>query len=121
MICEENNRPLKTISPESMLRLQRYEWPGNVRQLRNVLEGMIIMTPEDHIDIEHLPEPVRETSGAASLESVISACMPLAAIEREVICRTLERTGGNRTETSKILGVSSRTLQRRIKEYDLPY
>ena len=118
-IAEENQRPVCDITPEALARLQGYDWPGNVRQLRNTLESVIIMSARETIDLVDFPEPFRETRSAPPLVSLIATGMPMAEIEKEVIRQTLMRTNGNRSEASKILGISTRTLQRRIKEHNL--
>jgi len=115
-LAAENNRPAREITPTAMARLQSYDWPGNVRQLRNLLESVIVMSTRDVIDVVDFPEPIHESSSEPSLQSLIAMGMPMAEIEKEVIRQTLQRTGGNRSEASKILGISTRTLQRRIKE-----
>ncbi len=118
-IAKDNNRPVREISPTALARLQGYDWPGNVRQLRNVLESVIVMSTREIIDVVDFPEPIREANSAPPLQSLIAMGMPMADIEKEVIRQTLQRTGGNRSEASKILGISTRTLQRRIKQHNL--
>jgi DNA-binding NtrC family response regulator len=118
-IAGENNRPVRDITPQAMARLQSFDWPGNVRQLRNVLESVIVMSTREIIDIVDFPEPIRESDSTPSLQTLIAMGMPMSEIEKEVIRQTLQRTGGNRSEASKILGISTRTLQRRIKQQNL--
>lgn len=120
-LAARHSRPVRDVSPEALARLQNYDWPGNVRQLRNTLESVIVLSTRETIDVADLPEPLKEVSGGPTLQSLISAGTSLPEIEREVIRQTLERTGGNRIETAAILGISARTLQRRIKEYNLPF
>ena len=115
-ITTENGRPTCEVSAEAMDRLKQYDWPGNVRELKNTLEGIIVLLPRDRIDVVDLPEHLRE---ASRTQSVIQPGMTMEAIEKEAMRRTLEQTKGNRTEAAKILGVSVRTLQRKIKEYEL--
>jgi DNA-binding NtrC family response regulator len=119
-IASESNRPTHDITPAGLALLQGYDWPGNIRELRNTLESVIVMSTREVIDAVDFPPPIREAASTPPLQALIAMGTPLAEIEREVIRQTLESTGGNRTEASKILGVSTRTLQRRIKEYDLP-
>ncbi len=119
-IATENNRQVHDISPEALARLQSYDWPGNVRQLRNTLESVIVMSHREVIDIVDFADPIREAHSSPPLQALIAMGMPMADIEKEVIRQTLIRTGGNRSEASKILGISTRTLQRRIKEHNLP-
>lgn len=118
-IAEENNRPTCDITTAALELLQGYDWPGNVRQLRNMLESVIVMSTRETIDVMDFPAPIRESASAPPLQTLIDLGMPMADIEKEVIRQTLLRTGGNRTEASRILGLSTRTLQRRIKEHDL--
>jgi DNA-binding NtrC family response regulator len=118
-IAAENQRAVRDISPEALARLQAHDWPGNVRQLRNMLESVIVMSTREIIDIVDFPEPIRQADSAPPLQALIAMGMPMAQIEKEVIRQTLIRTGGNRSEASKILGISTRTLQRRIKEHSL--
>lgn len=120
-LASKHKRPVRDISPEALARLQNHSWPGNVRQLRNMLESIIVLSTREIIDVADLPDILKNVSDAPTLQSLISAGSSLPDIEREVVRQTLERTGGNRAETAQILGISGRTLQRRIKEYNLPF
>jgi DNA-binding NtrC family response regulator len=117
-ITKENERPRIEISPEAMDVLVHFRWPGNVRELRNTLEGIIVLSPRERIEVTDLPEHIR---GAASAQMVIRSGMKMADIEKEAIRVTLEQTNGRRAEAAKILGLSVRTLQQKIKEYGLPF
>lgn len=117
-IARENRRPVRDIAPEALDLLLAYNWPGNVRELRNTLEGIIVLSTRERIDVADLPEQLRQ---AASAQAVIRRGMTMAEIEKEAIRRALEQTGGRRTEAAKALGLSVRTLQRKIKEYQLPF
>lgn len=118
-LAQENKRQARDISAEALRTLQGYDWPGNVRELRNVIEGMIVMSDRDVLDVADLPAKMKEQPHHPPLESMISAGMPMADIEKEAIRQTLLRTNGKRTEASRVLGLSIRTLQRRIKQYAL--
>lgn len=120
-LAARHKRPVHDVSPAALARLQNFDWPGNVRQLRNTLESIIVLSTRELIDVADLPVPLRDVSDAPTLQSLISAGTSLPDIEQEVIRQTLERTDGNRVETARILGISGRTLQRRIKEYNLPF
>jgi DNA-binding NtrC family response regulator len=117
-IARENQRPTRDIAPEALDLLLAYNWPGNVRELRNTLEGIIVLSTRERIEVADLPEHLRQN---ASTQAVIRHGMTMADIEREAIRRTLEQTGGRRTEAAKLLDLSVRTLQRKIKEYNLPF
>lgn len=120
-IASANRRPVREISPEALASLQGYSWPGNVRELRNVLERTIVMSNREVIDVADLPEPIRLGDTSHNLQELMAIDMSLADIEKEVIRHTLERTGGDREQASKILGISRRTLHRRITKYGWKY
>jgi DNA-binding NtrC family response regulator len=117
-IARENQRPTRDIAPEALDLLMAYNWPGNVRELRNTLEGIIVLSTRERIEVADLPEHLRQ---GASAQAVIRHGMTMTEIEREAIRRALEQTAGRRTEAAKILDLSVRTLQRKIKEYNLPF
>jgi two-component system response regulator HydG len=102
-----------------------YEWPGNIRQLRNTIRTMVVMSDRDKIDVHDLPPEinrVRQLPGGSSVATsqIKSASnMPLNEIERQAIIDTLAKTGNNREKAAKLLGIGERTLYRKIKEYNL--
>jgi DNA-binding NtrC family response regulator len=118
-IAAENNRSARDVTPEALALLKGYDWPGNVRQLRNVLESAIVMSSREVIDVVDLPEMVRGARPAYSVASVAKAGMTMSEIEKEAIVQALKRTDGNRTRASEMLAISVRTLQRKINEYGL--
>jgi DNA-binding NtrC family response regulator len=118
-ICRQNQLPPRRLTASALDALVRYPWPGNVRELMNTLEAVVVATNSDTIDLEHLPAQATErsltgTSGAAQL-----AGRSLAEIEAEAIRSTLALVDGSRTEAARLLGVSIRTLRRRIREFGL--
>jgi len=133
--ARENDRPGLRIAPEALKALTRADWEGNVRELRNTIESLVVLTPSDSIDFDDLPEEIRRfggapTAAAAGADRVPEAVraegsreieIPVGAtmdeIERRAILRTLESTGGNRTRAAELLGIGLRTLQRKLKEY----
>jgi DNA-binding NtrC family response regulator len=118
-LAEESRRPVRDITPAALARLQGYEWPGNVRQLRNVLESVIVTATREIIDVPDLPEPVRQARPVSMRRSLVKPGMTLEALEKEAIRVALRQTDGNRTRAAEQLGISLRTLQRKIKEYGL--
>ncbi len=115
-ISQANNRAVKEISSEVRTCLLNYHWPGNVRELRNTLENMIVMSLKDCIELEDLPVHI---TGATMSQPILRPGMSLQELEHEAIRRTLELHNGRRKETAVALGISVRTLQRKIKEYNL--
>jgi two-component system response regulator HydG len=118
-----HGKTIKSMSTAARRRLMAYEWPGNVRQLRNVIESMVVVDYDQVLDVDDLPP---ELAGAAetpsepasgTLASLVGK--PMEELERLFIGETLRFTGGNREEAAKMLGIGERTLYRKIKEYQL--
>jgi two-component system response regulator AtoC len=104
-------------SDEALDRMLRHAWPGNIRELRNVLErAMIVGRGADRIEAQHLPAEVRDSSAPSTDHHVARS---LAEIERAHIERTLRAHGSNRTHAARELGISRATLIKKIKEYGL--
>ncbi len=118
-LATETGRPVRDISPEVMALLKGYDWPGNVRELRNLLEGIIVMSTREVIDVDDLPEGIRGATPERSFVPDVRRGMTMEEIEKEAIRQALEVTDGSRTEASKLLGISTRTLQRKVQRYDL--
>ena len=112
---EHGKGPL-TVSPEALEKLKSYHWPGNVRQLRNIIETVVVFSSGSTIRVEDLP-PELFSSRQEKLEFEMG--VPLDELERRAILKTLELTAGNRSKAAEILGISRRTLIRRIKELGL--
>jgi len=119
-LCRANDIPPKELSPESLFVLLNYRWPGNVRELKNLLESLVITVPGHRIEANDLPPPVRGKEPIEKILPRVEAGMTLRQVEKDLIQKTLARTEGNRTRAAKILQIGVRTLQRKIKEYDLP-
>jgi len=107
-------KPGLGISGEAMAMLQAYQWPGNVRELRNVVIGAAVFATGTEITPEDLPEDVRQDGFSSSLANL----SVLGEAERTAITRVLESSSGQMHAAEK-LGISKRTLQRRIKSYGL--
>ena len=102
--------------------LASYEWPGNIRQLRNVIRTMVVMSDRDKLDVQDLPPEinrVRQLTGSSNSQAKSASEMPLNEIEKQAIIDTLAKTGNNREKAAKLLGIGERTLYRKIKEYNL--
>jgi transcriptional regulator with PAS, ATPase and Fis domain len=110
----------KEISPEALTLLQGYSWPGNIRELRNVIERATLLSGADPIGAEHLPvEKMQRTFVRPATHDGEAEALK-GADERERIIAALERAGGNQSQAAAILGVSRRTLINRLSQYDLP-
>jgi len=119
--CQEHGKPVKRLGAEAMEMLARYPWPGNVRQLRNVMESVVIFHQGEEIAPVDLPVEVRESTTVstvgAPVQAVVGGPRTMADIERQAILETLDRTGGHRAKAADVLGIGLRTLQRKLKEY----
>jgi DNA-binding NtrC family response regulator len=118
------NRPQLDLSKEARQRLQAYAWPGNVRELRNCLERAAAISVSDTIEANQIPFLGENGGGAVSrgAQSAAAVLQPapvtLEELEREHILRVLKESDGNRERTAAILGISSRTLYRKLREYE---
>lgn len=125
---EENAKDIRELTSEALSCLMEYHWPGNVRELRTAIEHGVVLSPGPKITVRHLPQRIREHSrgpdspgtspAAAGPDSDISD-LNIAAMEERFIRIALQRTNNNRTEAAELLGMSRRTLQRRLKEMGL--
>ena len=113
------NRSVPAIEQDFLRRLTSYSWPGNVRELRNVMENIMIFLEGDSIGSEILPPNIAGSSKPANSSQGLGLGHTLHEAEIYLIRQTLEAHGGNRTRAAEALGISRRTLQRKIKELDL--
>lgn len=111
---------IQRLSEKLIQFILQYDWPGNVGQLRNMLEGMIILSSEKVLDISHVPKDFITVSSVASGGKLhIIPGVPILEYEKEIIRENLKSTGGNRDKCARLLGISERTLYRKIKEFNL--
>jgi two-component system response regulator HydG len=116
---EKNKKSMKGFLPKTIDTLMRYDWQGNIRELENVIERAVLLCRSEYITPKDLPPPLQgEEVGEQSIISIPQG-MTLEQVEKEAIIQTLEETGGNRTQTAQILGISRKTLQNKLKEYGL--
>ncbi len=120
-----NQKQIRGVSPAARRRLLSFDWPGNVRQLKNVVESMVVVDYDGLLDIDDLPEELAEPGERQSTGDVSTASLsglvgkPLEELEKLFIAETLHFVGNNREEAAKILGIGERTLYRKIKEFGL--
>jgi len=120
-ICERDGKAFRPLSPEAMETLLRYDWPGNVRELKGAIDSGVTLATGNQITVRDLPLTVRGASaGLASREGANQDLVNIHDNEIRLIMRALDESGGNRTEAAKKLGISRRTLHRRLKELQLP-
>jgi len=111
----KNQKTIKGFTPKAMDRLIRYDWPGNVRELMNAVERGVVLSKADYIDDTDMP--FFSSSGKDANKIDVPTDMPLEEMERATILRTLESVGGNKSEAARRLGVTRRTLHKKLKKY----
>jgi DNA-binding NtrC family response regulator len=123
--ARENNKIISEITPEAMNALQLYPWPGNVRELRTAIERAVVLARGDKITPRDLPPAVgamvqtAHEQGAVPPDQLARSAMTLEEVERLMIINALKATEGNRSESARRLGISRRTLHRKLHDYKL--
>ena len=113
----ENGKAFRELAPEAMTAVLDYDWPGNVRELRTAIEHGVVMSTADRIALRDLPASVRNRRHDAPPAS--SGGLNLQETETALILRALEDCRGNRTDAARMLGISRRTLHRRLKDLNI--
>ena len=116
---ERNRKQIKGFTPQAMDRLLRYEWPGNVRELMNAVERAVVLARAEYLDEDEFPLIQGEAGlkGEGPLEGAASIDLPLDEVERATILRAMELTKGNKSEAARRLGITRRTLHKKLKTY----
>jgi DNA-binding NtrC family response regulator len=109
-------KPLR-FAPEAMERLMRYEWPGNIRELRNLMERLLILHEGGEVQAQDLPGEMGVVHRAP--DPAEPALVPLQEVERRHVCRVLEATGWNKAHAARVLAVDIKTLNKKIRDYGL--
>ncbi|MEX1119027.1 MAG: sigma-54 dependent transcriptional regulator, partial [Terrimicrobiaceae bacterium] len=117
--CEENGKGRMEISTEAMARILDYDWPGNVRELRTAVEHAVVMCSKALIGVRDLPPSLRDAPAANLTYAQTDKDLNLQETERALILAALDQTGGNRVNAAAKLGISRRTLHRRLKELNI--
>lgn len=127
MFLRRHDKPTAHFTPATTKKFFGYDWPGNIRQLRNFVETMVVLDTDGSLDLDDLPPELVDESDAPEatgddiplLESGPTDLIgkPLSTIERWAIEETLKLTGDNREEAAKVLGIGARTLYRRLDQY----
>jgi len=126
-LSKQMGREAHGFSRTARLALLSYQWPGNIRQLRNTIESMLVMDTDGLLDVDGLPDEIAQLAGGVAEEGEPTANAgadsligrPLDEVEKYYIQRALDLTDGNREEAARLLGKGERTIYRKIKEYGL--
>ena len=118
-------RQIKGFDDAAIQALQKYHWPGNVRELVNVVERAVVLSHNEYIGVEDLPEKMfSEAEQQANLEANLGGASlkkALSTPERQLIVQALESNGWNRQNTARALGINRTTLYKKMKKYDIDF
>ena len=119
--CLQQNPDLVQIAPEVMTVLLNYPWPGNIRELRNVVERMVILAEDNMILLDHLPPSIkkRKTIREEAADQDATLTDITDRTEREIIIQALEESGGDKSKAARRLGIPRSTLYYKMKKLDI--
>ncbi|MCH7575614.1 MAG: sigma-54-dependent Fis family transcriptional regulator [Candidatus Marinimicrobia bacterium] len=118
MFCDKYHQSRKQVDADTMRRLEVYDWPGNVREMKNNAERAILFSGDAKtLTMNHFFPPVLKDAGIS--KEVFNGARTIAEVEREAILATLDGTGQNRTQAAKILDISVKTLRNKLKQYGI--
>jgi transcriptional regulator with PAS, ATPase and Fis domain len=108
------------VTADAVRQLQAYHWPGNIRELRNVIERAMVLEDQKHLTADNLALGEEALAAfSAPSTSPSRAGMSLEETEKSMLAEALQKTGGNQTQAARLLGISRDTLRYRIKKFDL--
>jgi DNA-binding NtrC family response regulator len=114
--CAKNARARLPAPRELLDKLTDYRWPGNVRELENVIERAAVLCRSDRLTVDDLPESIRSSSDTVPSAITVSIGTPLDEVERRLIRETLRHAGGDKSVAAQLLGISTRTVYRKLSE-----
>jgi len=122
LFSEKNRKQIKGLTPQAMDRLLKYDWPGNVRELMNTVERAVVLSRSEYLDDKDFPVVVKSelsSDQGASGEQAGPSDFKLDEVEREAILKTLESAEGNKSEAARRLGITRKTLHKKLKKYGM--
>jgi transcriptional regulator with PAS, ATPase and Fis domain len=119
-LCRELRQPVRQLAPETVDAFERYEWPGNAREIRNLLERLLLLYDDDPLGPQLLTREFQDRrDGHDRLVVLPPKGLDLEEIERDLIRQALDRTNGNKTGAARLLGLSRDTLRYRLEKYQI--
>jgi len=109
----------KKLSDAALDKLKKYYWHGNIRELENVIERCVVMTPNFTIELENLPQYILDYDETTKQTDVVDLNYAVDLAEKNMICKVLKDCSGNRSMASEILGISRRSIHRKIAKYNI--
>ncbi len=120
--AEKNRKQIKGFTPQAMDQLLKYDWPGNVRELMNAVERAVVLSRSEYLDEQDLPlviKDARPDEEKSPSRDAVPADLPLEDVEKATILKTLESTDGNKSEAARRLGITRKTLHKKLKKYGM--
>ncbi len=120
--AEKNRKQIKGFTPQAMDQLLKYDWPGNVRELMNAVERAVVLSRSEYLDEQDLPlviEDALSDEEKSPSRYAVPADLPLEDVEKATILKTLESTDGNKSEAARRLGITRKTLHKKLKKYGM--
>jgi two-component system response regulator HydG len=120
--AEKNRKQIKGFTPQAMDQLLKYDWPGNVRELMNAVERAVVLSRSEYLDEQDLPLVIKNAlpdEEKSPSRYAVPADLPLEDVEKATILKTLESTGGNKSEAARRLGITRKTLHKKLKKYGM--
>ena len=118
-LTQQIGKPAPEISPDALQAMRNYRWPGNVRELENTLEQIFILTDALTITEAHLPEKLQHPTQDYGEFTLPNGGLVLEDMERDLIRQAMARSGGQIKEAAELLGMTYKTMQYRLKKYDI--
>jgi len=124
--ARNNNKPATVVDDAAMKLLTQYAWPGNVRELKNVIERMVVLSSDSTLTAVSVPSDIRDGRSLVIPPSASQKAFdenrpyPIRDMEKDLIRKKLHELQGNKSKAAKELGISRRTLYRKIEEYKIP-
>ncbi|UCG07050.1 MAG: sigma-54-dependent Fis family transcriptional regulator [Desulfobacterales bacterium] len=122
MFADKNRKEIKGFAPQAMDHLIKYDWPGNVRELMNAIERAVVLARSDYLAEEEFPVIQSATATAGELapettQAYLESDLSLEEVEKATILKTLQAASGNKSETARRLGITRKTLHKKLKAY----
>ena len=117
--CKKNGRTRLVAPPEVVAQLIEYSWPGNVRELENVIERAVVLCRSARLELTDLPDTLHEAQGAEASTVTFSVGTPLDEVERRLLRETLRYAKGDKSVAAQLLGISTRTIYRKLGEMEV--
>ena len=121
ILASEDNLKKKTFSPDAMARLKKYLWKGNIRELRNTIERMVIMSPRDVLGVEDLPETIRHSSESSAADPGQAGTLKefKEISERSFLVSKLRENNWNISQTAQVIGTPRSNLYKKLEQYEI--